>query len=151
MPCVLSTMFNWPRPFCLHNLLLWVLPTDLKLAKWIPASSISCTLLKELNRSLGGCWSHSTVCYTGSRLSFPQYLPAFAVLHVWIGSCLQEGLCNLCHLCHDIWWVLLGAVRCHKVQRSLLISQGSSIHTGTIFNEKVCSKFISFCETKQGY
>lgn len=88
---------------------------------------------------------------TLAALHFPQYLPAFAVLHVWIGSCLQEGLCNLSHLCHDIWGVLLGAVGCHKVQRSLLVSQCSSIHTGTIFNEKVCSKFISFCETKQGY
>lgn len=69
-------------------------------------------------------------------------LPALAVLHVGVRSRLQQGICDLCHACHNFCRVFLRAERADQVERCLHRAHCGCIHLSRVPNQKDGGKLV---------
>lgn len=69
-------------------------------------------------------------------------LPALAVLHVGVGSSLQQGLCDLCHASHNFCRVFLRAEGADQVEGGLHRAHCGRIHLSWVPNQKDGGKLV---------
>lgn len=77
-----------------------------------------------------------------ARRQWPASLPALAVLHVSVGSGLEQRLRYPSHSTHHLCRVLLGAERADQVERGFYCSHGGGVHLSRVADEEDGCKFI---------
>lgn len=70
----------------------------------------------------------------GVRGPGPVSVPALAVLHVRVGSGLQQGLCDTSHAGHDLGRVFFGTEGANQVERGFYCSHGGCVHLSRVAN-----------------
>lgn len=74
----------------------------------------------------------------------PFDLPALAVLHVGVGSGLEQSLCDLCHAAHHFRRVFLGAEGTDQVKWGFHCPHCGCVHLSRVANQEDGGKFITW-------
>lgn len=74
----------------------------------------------------------------------PHDLPALAVLHVGVGSSLEQSLCDSCHAAHHFCRVFLGTERTDQVKWGFYRPHCGCIHLSRVANQEDGGKFITW-------
>lgn len=72
-----------------------------------------------------------------------DYPPSLAVLHVGVGPCLEQNLCDVGHATHHLPRVLLGAKGTHQVQGGLYRPNRGRVHLGQVADQEGGGKLIT--------
>lgn len=72
-----------------------------------------------------------------------DYPPSLAVLHVGVGPCLEQNLCDVGHATHHVPRVLPGTEGAHQVQGGLHRSNRGRVHLGRVSDQESGGKLIT--------